>query len=84
MPKKSSTEGKILDYFENISLPEARVMFNVLQTRLKQREAAESGTRGPVAVVKRRTKAEMAAARTAAAAPGTPAATEAEPIDLTA
>jgi hypothetical protein len=64
MSKKVSAEGKIMDAFESFSLPEARVMFNMLARRLSQREVAAAPP-APVKVKKtvvRRTKAQIAAA----------------------
>jgi hypothetical protein len=73
MSKKASPESKILDFFESVSLPEARIMFNVIATRLKQREVLAAP---PVPVkakktVVRRTKAQIAAAAEAAKAAAT-------------
>jgi len=70
MSKKASPESKILDFFESVSLPEARIMFNVIATRLRQREvlAAPPAPAKTKVKAKRRTKAEMTAAVTAMSA----------------
>jgi len=81
MSKRMSAEEKILTYFEATSIPEAKVLLNVLIANMKKREAAVA----PAVVAKkpavkarapRRTKAQMVAA---AAAAGNVPATSNEP-----
>jgi hypothetical protein len=62
-------EEKVLDYFETRSLPEARVLFNVLKGRLAKRENTAKALEAAAAPVKvkakrtRRTKAQIEAAK---------------------
>jgi hypothetical protein len=72
MSKRVSAEEKILNYFESASIPEAKVLLNVVIARMKQREAAIApavAAKKPVVKARapRRTKAQMAAAATASA-----------------
>ena len=71
MSKRLSAEERILNHFESVSLPEAKVLFNVVKARIAQREAAiaPSVSVTPKKTRKRRTKSEMAAAKAEQAQP---------------